>query len=237
MIKMMRADFGRIARRIPRNIFMILVLLVEVASFYIVSRWTQMDSFDMVFKAFLKMIPFAFGMIELGFVYGDDVKAKMMQISIGSGVSRSKLILGKWLETAILLAFDFAAVILVGCAFATVKSIAIQGLLKAVILTAGKGWLTLVVYLTISTIFVYLLQTTGIATMVFLFLQFGIVDTAISMLGLISKLEWLHLEELTVSYFLDHVATQPLYIVGILAYILISFIITIMVYGGKELEF
>lgn len=238
MIRMIRADFGRIAGRTPRSLIMIVVLLIEaVALFFVAGRNGNTDRFSLGLNVILSVAAFVFGLMELGFVYGDDLKAKSMIVSIGSGVGRSKIVIGKWLETAILLAFDFAAVLVLAYGIGVARHVGLAVLLKPIAKVALKTFTQTLVYFTLSMIFIFLLQTTGIATLAFVLLYFGIINAAISFIANIRQIQWLHLEELTATYFMDHVAQQPFYIVGIVAYLLIAFVISFIIFGNKELEF
>ena len=91
-------DFRRIGKRLPR----ILLVLAVYSILFIINLVTltqgTLDSVNFVImtESFIGGMPLMIGTIELIAVFSDDFKAKTMQVAIGIGIPRYKVVLSKF---------------------------------------------------------------------------------------------------------------------------------------------
>lgn len=243
----MLADIHRITRRIPRIIAIFSCYLMLVITMLIVKDVGEFHSvvFLKTLSIFAQFIPIAIGVIELGTIFSGDFKAKTMQAAIGLGISRTKVVVSKFLESIILIFFDL--LVFLGITFLIATVLGVHFTPDQILEPISRFlycWLKISCYISFVMILAFYLQTTGIATVLYLVLSFGVLDQVLSLaltMGIIKKF---HLE----SYLLSNILTsfQTRMILGnfnfglflsILAYMLLGLVLSVIVFKKRELEF
>ena len=103
MIGYLFCDLHRLLRRFPRWLMLLLGLggLALCAAIFgqtgLYGEWSSW-AYIAAIKAMIKPLSLMIGIIELFFVFGDDLKAKTMQAAIGTGLSRAGLDLASFLK-------------------------------------------------------------------------------------------------------------------------------------------
>lgn len=247
MINYLRADLKRIYMRIPRLIALLVVYaaLIAMLCFSVDEEWNGIN-FVVTLSQFSIALPVLLGVIELVSVYADDFKAKTMQIAIGIGIKRRRVILVKLIEMAVLICTDllFLALValIVGGGILHAGLQAEQYVDTAVLIL--DVWMKIVGYSSISMILMFFMQSTGMATLVYIALSSTVVYRLSSMLLEAKWIAPLHLGRYTITALLNifhsqlvlgnfHIAS----LIGILIYVGLGFGITVFLFKGRELEF
>ncbi|MDO4977062.1 MAG: hypothetical protein Q4E53_07355 [Eubacteriales bacterium] len=238
MNKMIRADFSRISSRVPRYIILLLIFAAEAATIYFATGGSFGDKryYELSFTLFCSATQFFIGLIEMAYIFGDDLKAKVMQLGIGVGVNRRKIVFAKWFEIVILIAIDMAVMVGIAYAIGTIRQIPVNTFIMGFTKDAIRNWISFVVFISISMIFIFAFQSLAIGYVIFTIFNFDIINIAVSVLANMKLLKWLHLDQYTVTALVGHLKSVKS-IALLAAYVIVSFIITFIVYGSKELEF
>ena len=238
-------DFRRIGKRLPR----ILLVLAVYSILFIINLVTltqgTLDSVNFVImtESFIGGMPLMIGTIELIAVFSDDFKAKTMQVAIGIGIPRYKVVLGKFYETMIVVLSD--AVLLGAFIFACDKvfSIGLDG--SQILELTGQlavMWLSIVSYTSIAMIIAFAMQTTGIAVLLYIVLTSNILSQILTMVSSIKVLERFHLNRFLLTSFLGMLRTHLILgsfnaaaFIGIVIYTVAGYGLTCAVFRHKEL--
>ncbi|MDR5588061.1 MULTISPECIES: hypothetical protein [Clostridium] len=197
---------------------------------------------------FLGFFPLVMGLSIFLSIYYDDFKSKSMQIAIGYGISRSKVVLTKIIEVAIL---SLLSALLLGIVILVIPIFLKMSLsskeIFTIILGVGAEALRIIGYISMSTILVYYSQNAMIGTIFYVLLSSKTVmlilatilgqGFIINSIGDLTKFMYtiiLYKEKLS---FIETGSFDFLIIAGILVYIVLPTIITIIMFRKKELEF
>ena len=117
MNRYMRADFHRIFRRIPRYIALGILFVALAAIMLFLAKGRSVYEVVELLTKYVSFFMLLFGLVEFIFVFNDDFKAKTMQVAIGTGISRKRVVIGKWAEVTLLCVLDFlvAVVLIIVC--------------------------------------------------------------------------------------------------------------------------
>lgn len=240
------ADLKRIMIRVPRLIMMLLVyavLVIIIAVTYRVS-WNSVN-FVLFIQKYISFLPIVLGMIELVAVYADDFKAKTMQVAIGIGLSRSRVVFCKQVELLVISILDLLifAIIMLGGAFildAGLTGAQVGELIVSLVMTS----VTIISYTGLTMIVMFYSQGTGTGRIVYLALVTGLVAQVASLALSIKILAPLHLSSFTLEYALSVAKARLLLgsfdlksFLTIAAYLVVSFILTSVLFKKRELEF
>ena len=240
-------DFRRIGKRLPR----ILLVLAVYSILFIINLVTltqgTLDSVNFVImtESFIGGMPLMIGTIELIAVFSDDFKAKTMQVAIGIGIPRYKVVLSKFYETMMVILSD--AVLLGVFIFACDKgfSIGLDG--SQILELTGQlavMWLSIVSYTSIAMIIAFAMQTTGIAVLLYIVLTSNILSQILTMILGIKALERFHLNRFLLTSFLGIFRTHLILgsfsaasFIGIVIYAAAGYGLTCAVFRHKDLGF
>lgn len=206
------------------------------------------DMYVAKITSFLSFFPLVVGLFIFMAVYADDFKCKSMQVAIGYGIPRGRIIMGKLLESTILLLWT-AAIMSV---FVIVTPI-ILGLapnaqhLETLLVTILAEILRALGYISISTIPVFFSQNAVNGIIIYVLLASKTVYIALSMIlgqefliNMVGDLtKYLYTTQLYTAKALL-VENEPFHSVLILAvicYVVIPTVISIISFRKKELEF
>lgn len=244
-----RADFYRVLHRIPRwimlGIFWFIVFDSAFAGYNSEDKvLLAADSLASI-SSILVYCPMALGFIELIFIYGDDFKAKTMQVAIGTGISRRRIVNIKWVEATILVGMDllvgFILVIFINLIFATGFSGYHVLQLFAMCFCA---FFKTIAYLGVVMIIMFSAQGITFALILYLLLSSGLLNKIVGLLAKIKAIKRFHLDNYTLTGFLDvfsaRVALGTIHwpaLFAIMIYMVICFCLTVLIFRHKELEF
>ena len=247
MFRYVYADIKRICKRVPFIVLSCILLFVFWITVYTPDgeaegMITAIDTTRSMIKPVLAVFG---GFVAIMFIFGDGLKAKTSQIAIGIGISRRKIVLGKWIEI-VLLTIVCALVIMLGVFLADVMS---------PIEFSGKNWLEIIgillmavlsvaTYMAFTMILIYLTKATVLPLLLYIFLSTGLINKGIGFLGYIPIVERMHITSLTMTNLLNTFQSRlvlgyfsPLQFIGIVIYVVASLILTYLIFRKQELDF
>lgn len=238
------ADFKRIFVRVSRIVATVLIFALSILIAYATREGGSLG-FLQVYKQMLNYIPVAFGVIELLAIFSDDFKAKSMQIAIGCGIGRNRVIVSKWLEFVIFSVMDWASMLILTLIASAIFGNGIQGVVVGeIIIIMFHIILKNITIAAYVGILAFVLQSITTPMIIYILLSTGIVETIVNVATINPTVAMLHLDSRTplgmVNYAQARMAmgTFPfLTYLGIAAYIALGLIITMLVFKKKELEF
>ena len=246
MIRYFKADLYRILRRIPRYIIIGVIIAASGFILYKMADGETPYSLIETFTKFVSVICPIFAVIEFSPVFADDFKAKTMQVAIGSGINRNKVILLKWIELVLLTFTDTVFLLLAAFIAARLGGVVFSGEpLKDVLIMSAFSILqvTGAVGATLIVLFFSLNQTLGIVVLIIMCT--GVVDSILdALLSSVTEIAGLHLSQLLFTNLVSTAKTRAvlgtfsvLHILGIVIYYVIFFFAASALYRKKELEF
>lgn len=186
------------------------------------------------------------GIIEIKNVLTDDFQAKTIQIAIGLGISRPKVVLVKLIDFAILLTVDglaFMMLFIIGGIVCGIHLIGEQ-LYLLVVTSIGDA-----LYMTIAAAFTmiptFYLQSAGFAALFFLIISIDPISVILSFFGTKEIVMNLHLLELPYSNVVNTLTTQlslrntvPIpQLIGVIIYLALTYGLTVFAFKNRELDF
>lgn len=240
------ADLKRILFRAPRIILTLLIyaIMLIVVAFTYYSGWSSINFVKNV-QQYILILPILLGLVEMIAVYADDFRAKTMQVAIGLGISRAKVVLCKLIEAAVLTVVDLVvlAAIMLGVA-SYLKAGLSPTQSKELLITLTMAGVSIISYISVTMILMFYNQGTGLGRIIYLALSAGIINAVLSLISVIEFLEPLHLDSYTLTSFLEVATARWIVgtfdvksIIGILLYLAASTGITIFLFRKRELEF
>ena len=248
MLNYIHADLNRIFRRTPRLVFVILVYAITlgVEMYQAVSRsYNSVNLLASVPTAF-ETVALILGIVEIQNVLADDFRAKTMQITIGLGVSRPKVVLTKLIDFMVLLLTDMlvlAVLFILGGLGCGIHLMADQ--VHLLMVTAIGDMVYMTIAAAITMIPVFYLQSTALAILFFLIISIDPINMILSMLSNKEIVMNLHLQALPYSAVANTLTTQlslrnavPIpQLIGVIVYLVAAYALTVLVFKKRELEF
>lgn len=185
--------------------------------------------------------PYLVGAPVFSAIFSDDFKSRAMQAAIGHGLSRSRLVLCRFLEAVFVIAETFAVFCAAMAACGIVLKVS-QKDIKAVILDLCVEGLTVICCYAVAMIIVYSLQNAAFAMSVYIIL---IADTvSLVLMGLSSMVPFFrdrHID-LTKGWITKLIESArggrpELWAVLVGAYIVLPLALSMVIFRKKELEF
>lgn len=240
-----KADLHRIFGKTPRMIIMAITCMICAATAFLAARAGEDSILSSVPLLVNSALVTVIGLVEMGCVFGDDFKARSMQIGIGTGISRTKIVFEKILQLMTVTAVDLAAVFLcriIGTFFGTFNLGCFA--VKTEVLALAGVWIQVVVLICVVSFIMYHFQSTKIALLAFLLLNLSILEQIVPFIESALKLSNLHLEDYMIGGLLNqltrNLGTAPVSvttILGITAYALLGILLACVAFKHKELEF
>ncbi|MDD4075744.1 MAG: hypothetical protein PHC80_06600 [Eubacteriales bacterium] len=249
MIGYLSCELRRLLHRFPRWLMLLLCLgglTLCAAIFGQTGLYGEWGSFAYVaaIKAMIKPLSLIIGIIELFFVFGDDLKAKTMQAAIGTGLSRTGLVLGKFLEIILLTLLDvivYAVFIIAFGALFQAGLLPVQ--LRELSVYFFVEWLKTVGYMSLTMILLFCKRSLGLALVLYIALYAKVLHTVARLLLSVKAIDGLHLSRYTLTASIDTLQT---YLIGglsgvgplciVLAYCVLGCTIALLVFQKRELE-
>ena len=192
--------------------------------------------------------PLLIGIPIFSAIYTDDFKSRSMQIAIGRGVSRTKMMLARFLETLILVVEWHIIFSIIALICGLIDGGSTSQMLSCI----GSIWETsikMIVYLSLSLLFVYGTLNPTAGLVFYIIFVVNVLDTIFAFIDMIPFLSEHGIEiskffpanacsNLTVAISQGnglHIFTWGLGVV--LGYIILPLVISIIIFNKKELEF
>lgn len=249
MFSYISCDMHRLLHRFSRWLMLLLGLsglAVFTAIFGQSGLYGQWSSFAYIsaVKALIKPLPLIVGVIEILFVFGDDLKAKTIQAAVGTGLRRPELICGKYAEIVLLSFFD---VVIYGLLVLAMGLLFQAGLLGSQIqeLTVYllTEWLKVIGYTALTMIMIFFTRGVGLSLVLYIALYGRVLNAVGGYLLSLGPLENMHLGRYTMTASIDTLRTclvggAPVLgpLLTVLAYCAAGCLITVLVFDKRELE-
>lgn len=247
MLNYIRADLYRIRLSIPRALVLILTLIVVTAGLVWRQSNVVWNSVNFVAAAAtIQMISSSIlGFFEINFVYTQDFKAKTMQTAIGRGLSRQQVVLAKFLECDLLVLADLIVLLVTCLIFSAATGITLlPEQMSTLVLCVFSQWLSTAICIHVTSIFLFYLQNAGAFSILYLLILLDPPAIILSLTRDVPILASLHLESVTytnvVNTFTSQLALRhcnvPM-LLGTIFYLVLSYLITCVLFKKRELEF
>lgn len=248
MLNYIHADLHRIFRRPSRLVFVILFFAVMLGSeFYqAVSRSYNSVNLLAASSTLFETTALILGVVEIQNVFADDFHAKTMQIAIGLGISRPKVVLVKLIDFAVLSLVDSLVMMVLFILGGTACGIHLMGdQIYMLVISAIGNALYMTIAASLTMIPVFYLQSTALALLIFLVITVDPVSIILSMFSTKEIVVNLHLLELPYSVVANTLTTQlslrnavPIpQLIGVIAYLAASYGLTVLAFHKRELDF
>lgn len=245
MIRYLKADLHRISRRIPRYIALAILYLLSIALFLIISDGRTIYQVVEFMTTIIPYICVLFGLFEYMFVYSDDLRAKTMQIAIGTGIHRGKVVLTKWLEALILCIFDLIVLLAIICICCAIMGVTLTAEpARDVVIILLFGLIKIMGCMAFTMIFHFRTQNTNTGMLVYIASALGIVNFAFDTILSIGFLNSLHLTRILFDNLVSVARARALIgsvsilpLLGIVLYFIAAYFITLKLFEKRELEF
>ena len=245
MKRYMNADLYRIFTRVPRYI---LLAVLYAAIFFIARTSADEQTIYQFIQSFTKYVNALFviiGLVEFVFVYGDDFKAKTMQIAIGTGISRRRVILTKWAEVAVLMLVDTLVMAVVVVIAAATKGVGFEAdVIGKFVILLFFGFLKVIGSVGFTMIFVFWTQNTSLGMLIYLATASEITGHLFGAVLETGVLSSLHISGYTFSGLMQMSRSRLMagafnfwFMLGIVLYLVAFFFLTCLVFRRRELEF
>jgi len=239
-----KADLFRIIHKKRRWVLIALICIL----FALLGQKGK-DNLYQVVNELVTWLPIAgllIAVIEISYVYGDDFKARTMQIAIGSGLPRQKVVHAKWLEFMIVAAIDVDLYALFYLLISTVFQGTEGGFdVKTLIVNIFIQWLTMTACIGCVMFIMFLNQGIVLAMLVYILLALGSgIAMFLTKILVALNLSRFHIESYFLSNMLDTLGARLILghiswfnALGILIYMMIGFALASILFKKKELEF
>lgn len=206
------------------------------------------DMYVAKIMSFLSFFPLVVGLVVFMSVYADDFKCKSMQVAIGYGIPRERIVLGKLLESTILLLCTAAIISVLVIATPIVLGFAPNAQhLETLFVTILAEMLRALGYAAISTIPVFFTQNAVNGIIIYVLLASKTVYIALSMIlgqeflihmaGDLTK--YLYTTQLYTAktLLMENKSFHSTLMLAVVCYVVIPTVISVILFNKKELEF
>ena len=242
-----KADILRVQRK-KAFLIMLGVILLILVSGALVIKLLKMDvgAFQGVCSVTAGFSSLFIGIPVFNAVLSDDFKSKSMQVAIGHGLTRNKVIFARFFEIGILVIEAFVLVSLAMLGIGLCVGVGAGDMITCI----GKCWinvLEIIVYSAISIVFVYSMQNGTFGLVMFILMASGVLSGMVALLDLIpffSKHN-ISIGEYLPSGMLMKIENSALatgkrigwLVVVLLCFVVLPLFLTMKIFQKKELDF
>ncbi|MCR5138480.1 MAG: hypothetical protein K6C12_15535 [Oscillospiraceae bacterium] len=249
MRRLIRADIRRILKK-PSVIVLFCIALLFLC-FHVIGSYLRYGEDQVVpvknLMSRMMMPELVIGLVILFGVYSDDFRSMTYACVIGRGLTRSKLVLAKLLDTVILTVLMYGIITLVlrlglmfvGCRFTPRLS---RAFYMTIFITIYKT----VGYIALSSMILYITNNIPVTTISLLLLYIAVPFSAL-LFSLNPQVKALHVERLHYAGLADNALSDFLFgsvgmgigklALGLLVYLGLVLLVTVKLFDKKELEF
>ena len=249
MRRLIRADIRRILKK--RSVIILFFLMLLYLCLIVIGSYPAFDQDPLVpvkeLMSHTRMPELVLGLVILFGVYADDFRSMTYTCVIGRGLTRSKLVLAKLLDTVILAALMYGIITLVlsvglkfvGCSFTPRLG---RAFYMTIFITVYKT----VGYIALSSMILYITNNIPLTTISLLLLYIAVPFSAL-LFSLNAQVKALHIERLHYAGLADNAFSDFLFgsagmgigklLLGLLVYLGLVLFVTVKLFDKKELEF
>jgi|GEM_PF-882517 len=246
-----RADYLRVIKRVHRliQIGLYFLIVTGIVIYHFIKGGNSWNSIGLMeaINTGTALLSVFIGLITLMAVFAEDFKAKTMQVAIGRGISRPKVIASKLITAALISLTDILAFSILTGIFSIVTGAPLNAMQAATLAIKYLCiWLDCVGYMSIVLPILFLSQNMVGGLLLYLFFSSSAVYNILR-LATIYGPEWfqkLHLENITLDSCLAILNTHLLLgrlnmgaVLGIVIYLALGYLLTVQVFRKQELDF
>ncbi len=249
MRRLIRADIRRILKK--RSVIVLFCISLMFLSFHVIGSFLAYEKDPVVpvksLMSHMAMPELLIGLVILFGVYSDDFRSMTYSCVIGRGLTRSKLVLAKLLDTVILTVLMYGIITLVlrlglmfvGCSLTPRLS---RAFYMTIFITIYKT----VGYIALSSMILYITNNIPVTTISLLLLYIAVPFSAL-LFSLNPQVKALHIERLHYAGLAGNAFSDFVFgsafmgfgklVFGLLIYLGLVLYVTIRIFDKKELEF
>lgn len=242
-----RADLHRLKTRIPRWILLGLYFLILMRIFWKMAGDASVTAYD-ISTSFIQILTWTapiLGVIEMVFVYGDDFKAKTMQIGIGHGIKRRHIILAKLIEYMVACTFDIMFVFVLDVCISRMRGVVLgTQFLGDMVVVALFALVKLYAAVESAMVLMFFVQSTAIANILYIAVAYGAFGMIFGLLQNTKALKNIHFTQYMLMKLIDVVKARALIgivalpqLIGVILWLTVLYVVTSVLFEKRELEF
>lgn len=237
-----KADIHRIHHKTSYKIWLIIIYLFIILLG--IFKCSDESSYADITSFITSFLPIILGIITFFGVFSDDSKAKTIQVAIGRGITRNKVIVTKVLESAFLITIYYAIVGLILTIIPQLLHTNISSVvMNQIWLDTIESILNTILYFNIGLMVLVMTMKSNLAEITYILFAFDIIPGMIN-IGLVTcntKLNFPNLipyvYQSMVGDLLKNGITSWPCIIGIALYLIIIMVLSTKLFNQKELEF
>ncbi|MDO4647111.1 MAG: hypothetical protein Q4B26_00575 [Eubacteriales bacterium] len=244
MRNFLQADLKRLMRRVPLMIAILGMFIIHVAVVcYSYSRKSSASSFLGAATTSFEILGIIMVIVEFGAIFNDFMNANVMQVAIGRGISRRRIVLFKYLEIAIVMCFNLLVLTLLNLILNPILGARLEGSqIRQLLILFVTSWIQHVGLLSFAMIPIFGFFSPTAGLILYIALAADLDKGILMMLKQIKGLEMLTLENYTFSS-LENALASHLYLgtfsvskfIPLVVYIVIAIFVSVRIFKKKEL--
>ncbi len=244
MINFLQADLKRLMKRVPLMVTLIVMFVLHVGIIcYAYMKKSSASSFVGAATTSFDIMAIIMVIAEFAAIFSDFMRANVMQVAIGRGISRRQVVLFKYLEVAIVLCFNLLMLTLLTLLLNPILGARLDVLqIKDLLIRFITTWIQHVGLLSFAMIPIFGFFSPVAGLLLYVALIADLDKVLLSLLKNIKGLEMLTLENYTFSSYESAFASH-LYLgtfsiskfIPLVIYIALAIFISIKIFKKKEL--
>lgn len=245
MINLIKADLYRYSKK---KSLLILLGLFSTLLLFVYFQVNNKDTSVMFMTELINMSPMLIGIYLFSIIYGDDLRAKSSQSSIGFGYSRASIIISKLLSGIIMTGLIFIYVIMNYSLMALIFNLTISSDIRTTMTyNFILSLISIITFFSMASILTFFTQKSTVGIITYILLASGFIN---NILVLIFKLEifkslFKNINDFTLTNSINTISRllntqQPLTVqpvLTVISFLVISTIMSVFIYKNVELEF
>lgn len=250
MLNCIKADMLRVQRKKSYIIMSVFIIILAVAlGLLAVSglfKGNKSDNYASMVGAAFGLSNLLIGIPVFNSVFSDDFKSRSMQVSIGFGISRTKMVLIRFIEFLLIFAEAFLAfsicVYIMGAIFG-IRTDAMNEVVKGI----WQSMISIVGFASFSMMFVYLTQNGTFGLVVYILLAtsaFTLIFTGIDLIPFLSdnniSISAITIDGMYGKMFDEKLSQSKNIFWGVMyfaCYVVLPLLLTLKIFKHKELDF
>lgn len=245
MNRYLKAGIHRVLRRKSRYITLgIIFVLYAVVIRSMSNEYTIYQTADFIAR-YLGLVIAGLGLVELSYILGEDISSKTMQVAIGCGISRRKLVFNEWLEIMIFTGLDTLVLLGIICGVCAIQGHPFVGEpLRDISIMFLFRWIGVGLASMFSMMISFPRQSTALGNLVYLVYSANVIETILTAVLTTGALKSLKLNGYLPGKLLGIAESRlvtgnfaVLQFLGAMVYLVVFYQIACILFKRKELEF
>ena len=246
MVHYFKADIKRCVKRIPRIAALAIAFILIFINLNKGFNGSEYHSWAKVYSKVPDYLTLFFGIIEIYFVFDEDMRNRIVQTVIGRGINRERIVFVKYFEFAVLTLVDYFFYTVLYKVMSLFGRTCIPAEYEAeYMLRVFFSWILMMEITAICMILIFKQSNIIFTILIYLILVTGLLGKASTLIaGLDSKYYKLHLEKLDIvsinnkAFALAALGNPRLeYIAAMFMYLVAGTCLTAALFSREELEF